>query len=461
MSQPSILQQAALFLNEVRFEQLPAPAVKTAKLAILDYIGVAIPGSQQPVAQNLLRWAQQRHWDDSASTLFTNHRLDPENAALVNAAAGHALDFDDTSWATIGHPTTVIVPALLALCQQHNLSGQQLITAYISGVEVSHKIADLIMPMASENGWHTTGIFYALGTAAAASQLLQLTEVQSTEAMALALSRSSGIRSNFGTQAKPYHAGMAAKAGLEAVSLIQAGITASPTALEGVDGFIQCFGDLELAESIRTLSEPVPFGVNWDICTRGYAFKGYPNCSGNHPACDLILELIAREHLAWQQIERIDAGVSLLGPKELVCDHPNTPVEARFSLQFALSAALVYGQITLQEFTEEKIQDARIQEMMPRIQMAVDPELAKLGFIGTAPIKLKIHLKDGQVIDAENDLARGNPEKPFSDDEFAEKFRRCCQAMLPTTQLDALLNALFELDQQKDMEALIQLTCPQ
>lgn len=460
MSQATVLQQAVQFLQQAEYQQLPDETTNVAKRAILDYIGVAIPGSQQPVTQNLLNWAQQRSWSTQADTLFSGQRLDVEHCALVNATAGHALDFDDTSWATIGHPTTVIVPALLALAQQHHCTGKQLILAYVCGVEVAHKIADLIMPQISENGWHTTGVFYVLGSAAAACQLLALDENTSLSALALALSRSSGIRSNFGTQAKPYHAGMAAKAGLEVVSLAQAGVTAAASALEGQDGFIQCYVGDDYAEQLRQRTQPIPFGIDWDIGSRGYAFKGYPNCSGNHPACDLILQLIEQHQLDWQQIERIDAGVSLLGPKELVCHQPQTPVEARFSLEFALASALIYGRISLKEFTESHIQDSRVQQLMQRVHMRIDEELAKLGFIGTAPIKLRLQLTDGRCIEAENDLARGNPEKPFSDEEFSDKFLACCDGLLPQEQAQRLLAKLFELEQQADIEEILRLTRP-
>ena len=452
--QAPILTQAARFLANLDASQVPADVINTAKKATLDYIGVAIAGCDQPVARNLRQWAVKRSHASVASLIGFDIKLDVENAALVNAAAGHSLDFDDTSWATIGHPSTVILPALFALAEEYKYSGQQLLTAYIAGVEVSHKVADLMMPEASERGWHTTGIFYVLGTAAAACQLLQLNEEVTTRALALSLSRSSGIRSNFGTQAKPYHAGMAAKAGLEALSLAQQGITASATALEGQDGFIQCFVSDALAKKVRQMARPILFGSGWDISSKGYAFKKYPNCSGNHPACDLMMELVEEKRLDWQQIESIHCGVSLLGPKELVCHQPTTPVEARFSLEFSLASALIFGQITLEEFTEEKINDPRIQDMMSKVTMEVDEDLAKLGFIGTAPVKIWITQKEGPVIFVENDLAIGNPEKPFSDDDFTHKFLNCVKDKMPIVKATTLLSQLFRLDEVSEISSI-------
>ncbi|WP_136680719.1 MmgE/PrpD family protein [Neptunomonas sp. XY-337] len=441
-----ILEQAAQFLSNLEYDHVPNEVVETSKRAILDYIGVAIPGSRQPVSENLFRWAGKRSWSSDATVIGREVRLDPENAALVNAASGHALDFDDTSWATIGHPTTVILPAILAIAEEHNFSGKRVLLAYIAGIEVTHKIADLMMPEASENGWHTTGIFYALGTAAAVCQLLQLDAEQTTQSLALSLSRSSGIRSNFGTQAKPYHAGMSAKAGLEAVTLTFDGVTSSPFALEGQDGFIQCFANACLAKKARNMVRPIMFGSGWDIANRGFAFKKYPNCSGNHPACDVLLELLSYREIPVEEIESIHCGVSLLGPKELVCHQPQSPVEARFSIQFALASALIFGRVTLEEFREEVILDPVVQSLMSRITMGVDDDLAKLGFIGTAPIKVWINLVSGEQIFLENNLARGNHEKPFSDEEFTNKFTESTKGILSEDQAATLINDLLQLD---------------
>ncbi|REG86695.1 MmgE/PrpD family protein [Marinomonas pollencensis] len=454
-----ILNQAANFLANLEYEKLPVDVTESAKRAILDYIGVSIPGSQQPVAQNLFAWAEKRNWGKTATVIGRKIKMAPENAALINAASGHALDFDDTSWSTIGHPTTVIFPAILSLAEEYNCTGKQTLLAYIAGLEVAHKIADLMMPEASENGWHTTGIFYTLGTAAAACQLLQLAKEQSALCMALALSKSSGIRSNFGTQAKPYHAGMSAKAGLEAVSLTLSGINSSPTALEDEDGFIQCYASSELAKIVKNMAKPVLFGSPWDITHRGYAFKKYPNCSGNHPACDAILEWLNKNPTPIEDIASIHCGVSLLGPKELVCDQPKTPTEARFSIQFSLACALTYGKITLSEFTDEIILSPHIQELMSRITMGVDQDLARLGFIGTAPVKIWITKVSGEEIYLENNLAHGNPEKPFSDNEFNAKFLSCCHELITREQAELLLKDIYQLDKVKDIKKITNQLC--
>ncbi|MCJ8300491.1 MAG: MmgE/PrpD family protein, partial [Pseudomonadales bacterium] len=274
VNQLSILQQAAQYLQQVRYEHLPEEAIIVAKQAILDYIGVAVAGSDQPVVNNLRKWAEDCGQLGSVTVIGSSQSLNAEYAALVNAAAGHALDFDDTSWATIGHPSTVILPALFAQSELNAqqgapVSGKALLLAYIAAVEVCHKIAELMMPLTSQNGWHTTGVFYGFATAAGLCQLQSIDTHTTCMAMALALSNAGGIRSNFGTQAKAYHAGMTVKAGMESFNLAKAGVTASLFALEAEDGFIQCFASAELACNARQRTELVGFGRSYNIVTQG------------------------------------------------------------------------------------------------------------------------------------------------------------------------------------------------
>ncbi|MFE1599523.1 MmgE/PrpD family protein [Methylobacterium sp. ID0610] len=433
---PSLLEQAASFLTASRAGALDAATVAAAQEALIDYVGVALAGSREPVARRIRAWAAARSVSRAASLVGAGERLDPENAALCNAVSGHALDFDDTSWTTIGHPTTVVAPAALAVAESCGASGAEALGAYLAGVEVAHRLAERVMPEASRNGWHTTGALYTVGAAAAACALLRPAPETIVHALALALSRAGGIRANFGTQAKPYHAGMAAQAGLEAASLAMAGITASAQAFEGTDGFLDCFAGPAARQ--RALDEPLVFGRPFDLVGRGIAFKRYPCCSGAHPALDLVLDL-AREHaIVAEQVAEIRVGTSLLAERELVCHDPRTPAEARFSMEFALAAALVQGGVTLDSFTAEILSAPAIRRLMGRVRMALCPELAELGFIGTAPVRLEIVLADGRVIAGARDLAVGNPERPFGEADRRAKFVACAgRVMAPAVVEDA------------------------
>ncbi|KAB1068931.1 MmgE/PrpD family protein [Methylobacterium planeticum] len=441
MSRSSFLEQAAEFLAAADADEATFAA---AREAFIDYIGVALAGSQEQVARTVFGWAAARSSGREASVIGSRDRLDSEHAALCNGVAGHALDFDDTSWTTIGHPTTVVAPAALAIGESIEASGREVVVAYLAGVEVAHRLADLTMPEASQNGWHTTGIFYALGAAAAACRLLHLERHVTINALALSLSRASGIRANFGTQAKPYHAGMAARNGLEAVSLARAGLTAATEAVEGADGFIRCFAGA--AQHERARLERLEFGRPYDLVQRGLAYKRYPCCSGSHPACDLLLDIVSKHGIDPEQVAEIRVGTSLLAERELVCHEPRTPVEARFSMEFALAVILVRGEVTLESFTADILADPMVRQMMARVRMTVSPRLAALGFVGTAPVEMEILLRDGRRITGSRDLAIGNPECPMSEADRQRKFLACAGRSITPGAAADLYQQLLKID---------------
>jgi 2-methylcitrate dehydratase PrpD len=441
MSVVPFILKASEFVSSVGRLPIDQGAINAAHEALIDYFGVTLAGASEPVARNVYAWASQRCFG-RGSSVIGQEALDPENAALCNAVSGHALDFDDTSWTTIGHPTTVVGPAAVAIGESVGACGRDTLIAYLAGVEVAHRLADLSMPEASRNGWHTTGIFYALGGAAAACVLLRLDIPTVINSLGLAVSRSGGVRSNFGTHAKPYHAGMAARNGLEAVSLARAGLTASATAVDGADGFLRCFAGKEPVD--RSLCETITFGSPFDILSRGLAFKRYPCCSGSHPACDLVLDLATKHNIRPDDVSDIQVGVSLLAERELVCHSPKTPREARFSMEFVLAAALTRRLVTLDTFDFETLGDPAMRCMMSKVRMSASDELAKLGFIGTAPVRPQIKLNNGEIIQGSRDLAIGNPELPMSARDREKKFLMCARGKMSEEAADRTYAALLE-----------------
>lgn len=328
----TVLERAAFFISENSYETIDHIALNVAKRAILDYLGCAIAGQQEDITKKLSLLYELKS-DEGCCTAFGGSKYDLANAAMINAVAGHALDFDDTSWTTIAHPTTVVAPVVLAEAEKLNLTGKDILAAYCIGVEVAHVFAHMTMPEVSERGWHTTCVYGVIAATAASAWMRKLSLEAIVDALGIALSRAGGIRSNFGSMTKPLHAGLAAKAGVECVNMAEVGITASKHAFEANDGFVDCFSS---RESFRNAN----FGNPWDLAKNGLAFKMYPCCSDAHPTLDLLSDLMQQGKLAASDIEHIHAGVSLLGPRELVNHAPKTPLEARFSLEYAVSAML-------------------------------------------------------------------------------------------------------------------------
>ncbi len=417
----ALLRELVQRAQRLTLADVPADVVAVAKLGLTDFFGVACAGTDMPVAQNVYAYIEENQKREGQSVLLgRNERLAASNAALFNATAGHALDFDDVSWATIGHPSVVVAPVALSCAQSENADGEKLLLAYIAGVEVMHQIARWTMPKLSEQGWHTTPANGVFGATTAAALLMELSEQEMVNALAIAATRAFGIRANFGSQTKALHAGLAAQCGVECALLARCGITGRDNAIEAADGYAQC-----LALPIDREKVMVDFGEFWDLRENGLVIKQYPCCSGAHPTLDVWREYLESHHLKPEEIESIYAGVSLLGPRELSCHRPINAVQAKFSLEYAVAARLIHGEITVDTYVDEKLQDPRIQDFMQRIDMRIDPELEKLGFIGTAPIRLHVKLKTGEEIALANDLAMGNPEKPLTALQFEKKFMRC------------------------------------
>ncbi|MGF1687436.1 MmgE/PrpD family protein [Photobacterium japonica] len=433
------LEQLAQWCCDLQLNAIPAEALDVAQTAMIDYFAVTIPGSEMPVSKNIQAFVANRVTHGPCRILGTEQTASMAYAAYANGVASHALDFDDVSWATIGHPTVTIAPAVLAAAEQENVMGDEALLAYVTAIEGQHKIARLLMPTLSEQGWHTTPVIGIFGAVIAAAKILKVDAHTLSHALAIAASMASGVRGNFGSQTKALHAGMAAFNGINALELAQLGVTGRLDVLENADGFAACFTGLTLTSpSVAAMTE-------WDILTPGIVFKQYPCCSGSHPAIDCLSDAIENHGISADNIEHIAVGVSLLGPRELVCNAPTNAIEAKFSMQYALAARLHYGQVGLTQFTDTAVQDDTIQDWIRRIDMTIDPELAKLGFIGTAPAKLTITTKDGQTHCFENNLAKGNPEKPLSEQDIASKFSHCVTPMLGEAHTERLYRHLCQL----------------
>lgn len=438
-----LLSVLAHCAKNISFKNVPIKAQETAKLGLSDFFAVSVAGHGMPVAKNTLSYAAELLPADGESVLLgTSCRTHYLTAGLVNATAGHALDFDDVSWSTIGHPSVAVAPVAFALAQHSHASGEKMLMSYVLGVELMHQIARWTMPALSERGWHTTPANGVFGAATAASILLNLSEEQFTHALGIAATRAFGLRANFGSQTKALHAGLCAQTGIECALLAKHGITSRDNAIEATDGYAQCFSNIESKDY------PVNLGEFWDLENVGLVIKQYPCCSGTHPTLDVWGEFIEKHHITDNEIANIEAGVSLLGPRELSCHEPINTVQAKFSLEYAIACRLVFGDITIDSFSDEKVNDPRVQSLMKRIHMFIDPELAKLGFIGTAPIRMKVVLKNGSEFRISSDLAQGNPEKPLSESQFSKKFKNCVTRYAPENLTQQWYEQLQTLEKQ-------------
>ena len=432
---------------------IPKEAIDMAKTCVLDGIGVALAGCQEPASRIIARYVGETACAGEASIIGHDIRTATAQAAMANGTICHALDYDDTTWAYIGHPTAVILPAALALGEKASSSGKELLCSMVVGFEVACRIGSLVTPGLSERGWHSTGTIGVFGATAAASRLANLDRRQAAFAMGIAASESSGIKANFGSMVKPFHAGKAAHDSIVAVALAKRGFTSTASALERRFGFLEVFSG-----SGNTNMAVLRPKNTYAIVDPGVAFKPYPSCTGTHPAIDATLFLRNTHDIPAGDIESISCGTTPEATGELLFSVPQTGLEGKFSLHFCLAVALSEGSVVLEHFDDRYIGKPIIRELMRRCRNYVDPDLTKSPGVFSPASVVKIKMKDGITYCKRVDLAKGNPGNTLTQRELERKFMDCSTRRLPSEQAKRLLDTIMNLEELEDVAELMRLT---
>ena len=329
MTQASGLTASVIRLSRAAAMDIPPATLEMAKLCVLDWFGLALAGSREPVSALLRDAALADGARPTATVMGYGRVFSPRQAALVNGAAGHALDYDDVNLAMRVHPTTVILPGLLALAEAHRLSGRALLEAFVAGYEAAGLIGTALSASHYARGFHATGTIGTFGAAAACAHLLGLDEARTAIAYGLAGSQAAGLKAQFGTMAKPLHAGRAAEAGLTSALWARDGMTARPDILERPRGFAATQPDGLPADEVRWMG----YELNRNL------FKHHAACFGAHGTLEAVGEL-RRQGLRPEQVRairlKVDAGA------DAMCNipAPRTGLEAKFSLRFNAALAL-------------------------------------------------------------------------------------------------------------------------
>ncbi len=354
--------------GKITFNDLPDDVVTIAQQCILDWLGCAIAGRREPLATILLDVFGNRK--GNCTIVGSEVKLDAATAALLNGASGHALDYDDTSAAIGCHASAPVLPAALAIAEDIGASGKSLITAFVVGVEIEGRIGSAIGSEHYAKGWHSTSTYGVFGAAAAVAYLLGLNDEQYGMAIGLAASQASGLKANFGTMTKPFHAGHAAERGTISALLAAKGYTSNRDAVAGNQGFFQAAGsgsaDLEKLETIKD---------RWLI--RDSLFKYHAACYLTHAAIEGTSQLIKASEEAEMSSLTITVNPGLLD----VCGIPTpvTGLEGKFSLR-GTAAMTLLGIDTSDSlsFDNETINRQDLQSLLSRITIETDNKLGQM-----------------------------------------------------------------------------------
>src|SRR5437764_9630377 len=361
----ALTQELGRFAANLSFENLPSEAVEIARTGFIDTIATMIAGAHDEAPQLLRKGLQPS--PGPASLYFSGETAAAPEAAWINGAAGHALDYDDVGCR--GHVSTVLVPAIIAEAETLGLGGREMFAAYVAGYETWAELSRRDPGHHHRKGWHPTGIFGAIGAGAACANLRRLDPERATTAIALSASQAGGIMANFGTMTKPFHAGRAAHAGLVSARLARAGFTAAADALEHPQGFLSAVSP----EGKADRDGPAPrFGEEWAIVKLGLSIKKYPACYCTHRSLDAMLELLAKRPLKPADIAKITVSISKVHSLILRNHTPQTGLEAKFSMEFAMVAAVISRRAGLAEYSDEFVRRPEVQELMKRVTVVTN-----------------------------------------------------------------------------------------
>ena len=424
----------------------PEAAWEAARRAFIDIIAVTIPGAAEPAARKVLETV--RPWGEGGSTAIGQGAfLAAPWAALVNGTAAHALDFDDNFDPAKAHATAVLVPAILALAEQEKAGGRACLDAYVAGLQILGRVGQGVNPAHRNRGWHATATVGAIGAAATCARLLGLDARKAGFALSIATSMAGGFMSQFGTMAKPLHAGLAAKSGVLAASLAAAGIDAGTFTLDSPTGMNRLMVGpdyeelrdtlvhVEHGQTLRFETEAV--GAPLLILSSGLKLKRFPNCGSAHRAMDGLLALIEAHGFGADAVEAVHVRAPVTHLANLMYSDAADALQARFSLEYALACLLETGNCTLGDFTDEAAMRPALRALYPRIHRHPVDKAE-----GEFPTEVEVVLKDGRRFQTAVPWPAGSLAVPFTEAQLWAKFEGCTAGLLPQGRGAALRAAL-------------------
>ncbi len=375
----------------MRLDDIPQEVLQKSKWSVIDNLGVMLAGYSQ-LGDKIVDITDELGGRPVSTIIGAGRKTSPHLAALANGTLSHALDYDDLNESMGGHPSGPVLAAILAVGEMMKTSGEELLLAYILGVEAETKIGRCLIETLYRTGWHPTAILGILGATAACCKLLGLDTEKTLMALGIAGSFASGLKQNFGTLTKPLHVGQTAKNGVMAALLARKGWIADRNILEGQFGYCNLFcgpGNYDLKDMPASLGSP------WEIIDPGIKLKKYPCCGSIHPLLEAVFSLPGDALPQPNSIRRVHCRVHPSKQHILIHPQPTNGLAAKFSLEYCLAAALTDGYLNLAHFNDETVNKARFDDLLKRIHAETDPSLPEWG------AGVRIETSDDRILNCE------------------------------------------------------------
>ena len=447
----------AEFVSGLTYDQIPADVRERIKLLMLDSLGCAIYGANLEWCRILRGTLEKLDATRTTSIWGTSARLSSDHAALVNGTQVQGFELDDVHRKAVLHVGAVTLPALIAVAESHTrLSGRDFLTAAVAGYEIGPRVGLCMGQEHIGQGWHsgaTVGIFSA---AAGAARALGLDAVKTVHALGIAGTQSSGLMAaQYGAMVKRMHAGRAAQSGLYGALLAANGFTGIVDVFEApYGGFCTTFSRSQDRFNLNALSADL--GQKFE--TMGIALKFYSCVGSNHTTLDALADIRKRRPFKLDEIEEI-----VVYGSQVTADHVGWPYKpegltaAQLNLPFCVATLLIEGDVFVDEFTPDCVDDAARIAMSRKVRVVHDPEITALGAAHRHKVRVDMKFRDGSVERETREAPRGSEQSFASADDIVAKFRKLTRAVIADKQQSALVEAVLGLDNLADSRTLIEL----
>lgn len=450
---PPVTDTLARFVAETDYSTISVTALSHAKMHMLDTLGAALAAVRTPVAGIAFNYCKRMGTSQEASIWGTADKASAPMGAFTNGLLAHALDFDDwDAYRRAGHPSSVITAAAFALGENIGASGKDLLKAYVFGLEVLTQMA-AGSPDLHKRGFHSTPVWGSIGTVIAAGSLLKLAPQQLKAALGVAVSGAGGIQRQQGSMVKPFHAGNAARNGVEAALLAQQGFTADNAIIEAPRGFCDTFFGAGTCDYEKMLSG---IGRPYFLESPGLGLKMHPCSAPQFLAADAALQLKREHRIDFADVAKIEVSIPPLRYQRHFHPEVRTGLRGKFAINYVVALCVLEGKLDHESFTDAKANNPLVQQALSKVHVIIDDSIPEPGTY--CPIN--IELKNGTRLSHTARIAKGHPENPMTESEVLAKFRNNAREIISAEQSEELIAALQNLEEVGDLRNLTGLLHP-